>query len=113
MDGSADSAQSRFKAAGRHRGIGIDSHQALVGSGVAYLRDVLHRVAQRDDFERRARRLDARKRLKFLRLERVLDRPQPVWPLGMAVRGEVIEAGRMGDQERGHRTTLTPRILLS
>ena len=64
--------------------------------------DVIHRMTQRDDLERRQRRLVARERLEFLRLERVLDGAQPVGPLGMAGRRQMFEAGGMGDQQRGH-----------
>ena len=45
---------------------------------------------------------DPRQRLKLFRLERALDGAQPVGPLGMAARRQVIETGGMGDQERGH-----------
>ena len=64
--------------------------------------DVFHRMHQRDGFERRARRLDARQRLEALVFERLLDGAQPVRPLRMAGRGQVIEAGRVGDEQRGH-----------
>ena len=50
-----------------------------------------------------SRRLDAHQRLEALGFERALDRAQPVRPLRMAGRREVVEAGRMGDEERGHR----------
>ena len=53
--------------------------------------------------ERGARRLDARERLEALVLERAVDGAQPVRPLGMAGRREVLEAGGVGDEERGHR----------
>ena len=35
-----------------------------------------------------------------------LDRAQPIRPLRMTRRCEVIEAGRMGDKERGHSQNL-------
>ena len=44
----------------------------------------------------------ARQRLEALVLERLLDGAQPVGPLGMAGRIDVIEAGGMGDEQRGH-----------
>ena len=59
-------------------------------------------MTQRDDLERRHRRLDARQRLEFLGLERALDGAQPVRPLGMTERGEMVETGGMADDESGH-----------
>ena len=57
--------------------------------------DVIERMHERDGLERRHRRLLARQRLELLVLERLLDRAQPVRPLGMAGRREVVEAGGM------------------
>ena len=74
----------RLETARRHRGVGVEMHDALLRRGVAELLDVIHRMAQRDGLERRRRRLDARERLKFFRLERALDRAQPIGPLRMA-----------------------------
>ncbi len=70
--------------------------------GLAHLLDVFHRMRQRDRFERGHRRLLARQRLEFLVLERALDRAQPVGPLGMPHRRQMIEAGRMAEQQCGH-----------
>ena len=52
-------------------------------------------MAQRDDLERRHRRLHARERLEFFRLERALDGAQPVGPFGMAGRRQVFKTGGM------------------
>ena len=41
--------------------------------------------------------------LEPLVLERALDGAQPVRPLRMAERREVVEAGRVGNEEGGHR----------
>ena len=43
------------------------------------------------------RRLVARKRLERFMFERALDGAQPIGPLGVAERGNVFEAGGMGD----------------
>ena len=68
-------------------------------------------MAERDRLERRRRRLLARQRLELLVLQRALDRAQPVRPLGMARRGEVIEAGGMAEQERGHAVSFRRRYI--
>ena len=99
---AADAAQRRLEAARRHRGVGVELHQAFLGRGVADRLHVFHRMHQRDGLERRARRLDARQRLEALVLKRLLDGTQPVGALGMAERRLVIEAGGMGDEQRGH-----------
>ena len=65
--------------------------------------DVVHRMAQRDDLERRRRRRNARQRLEFFGFQRALDGAQPVGTLGMAEWGEVFETGGVGDQQSGHR----------
>ena len=60
-------------------------------------------MAERDGVERRRRRLDARTSVwKRSSLERALDGAQPIRPLRMAGRREVLEAGGVGDEERGH-----------
>ena len=59
-------------------------------------------MAQRDGLESGGRRLGARERVEALAGQRARDGAQPVGPLGMAGRGEVFEAGRMGDEQRGH-----------
>ena len=102
VDGAAGRAQRRLEAAGRHRGVGVDAHQAFVRRGVADLQHIVHRVAQRDRLERRLRRGNARQRLEFFRFERVLDGAQPLRPFGMAGRRQVLQTGRVGDQQRGH-----------
>jgi len=71
-------------------------------TGIANLLDIVHRMRERDHLHRRHRRLLARQRLEFLLLERALDRTQPVRPLRMAHRRQMIEAGRVAEQERGH-----------
>ncbi len=72
------------------------------GDGVAQRLDVIHRMTERDGFERRARRLDARQHLEFFRLERGFDGAQAVGPLGMAGRRQMQQTGGMADEERGH-----------
>ena len=52
------------------------------------------------------RRLDARQRLKFFVLQRLLDRAQAVRPLRMAGRRQVVEAGGMAEEEGGHSARL-------
>ena len=106
VNGAADRAQSRLEAAGRHRGVGIEPHHAFLRRGVADLHDVVDRMAKRDNLERRRRRLHACERLEFFRLQRVLDRAQPLRPLGMAGRREMVQAGRMCDQERRHQACI-------
>ena len=59
-------------------------------------------MAERDRLEIGRGRLDPREVLEFLLLERALDGAQPVGPLRMAGGGEVVEAGGVGDEERGH-----------
>ena len=102
VDGAADGAQCGLEGAVRHRGVGVEVDQALFRRRVADLLDVVHRMAQRDRLERGRRRQYARERLKLFRFERTLDGAEPVRPLGMARWREVIETGRMGNQERGH-----------
>ena len=82
--GAADAAQGRLEAARRHRRVGIEPHHAVRRRGVADRLDVIHRMRERDDLERRARRLLARQHLKPLVLQRLLDGAQAVRPLGMA-----------------------------
>ena len=103
VNGAAGGAQGRFEAAGRDRSVGVELDQALRRRRIAQLRDVIHRVTQRDGLERRPRRLHARERLEFLRLERARDGAKPVGPLGMTVRGEVFETGGVADEKRGHK----------
>ena len=112
MDGAAGRAQRRLEAAGRHGGVGVDPHQALLRRRVADAGDVVHRVAERDGLERRGRRLDAREVLEALLLERARDRAQPVGPLRMAggVRwsrqaGWVIRSVDIGLFRHGSRST--------
>ena len=69
---------------------------------VAQRLDIFHRMAERDDLGRRQRRLLARQQVEFLRFQRLLDRAQPLRPLGMAHRVEMVETGRMGEEESGH-----------
>ena len=107
--GAAGAAQCRLEAARRHRGVGVEPHHAFAfrRRGVADRLDVIHRVAERDDLERRHRRLLARQHLEPLVLQRLLDGAQAIRPLGMAERGEVIEAGGMAEEEGGHWLLLT------
>ena len=63
---------------------------------------VVERMHQRDGVELRSRRLLAHQWLEAVGGQRALDRAQPVGPLRMAGRGEVLQAGGMADEERGH-----------
>ena len=107
--GAADAAQGRLEAAGRHRGVGVDVHQTFFRHGVADRLDVVHRVGERDDLERRARRLLARQRLETLVLQRLLDGAQAVRPFGMAGGHQMFEAGRMREEQSGHYLYLSRR----
>ncbi len=100
--GAADAAQGRLEATGRHRSVGVDVHQTFFRHGVADRLDVVHRVGERDDLERRARRLLARQCLETLVLQRLLDGAQAVRPFGMTGRHQVFEAGRMREKQSGH-----------
>src|SRR6185503_998781 len=64
--------------------------------------DVVRRMAKRDNVERPAWRLDACQRLKLFIFQGLLDRAQPVRPLRVAGRREVVQAGGMTEQKRGH-----------
>ena len=80
----------------------VEPHNALFRGDVANLLDVTHRMHARDLIQRRHRRLLTRQGLEFLVLQRVFDRAQPVRPLRMAGRHDVVEAGRVGEKERAH-----------
>ena len=69
---------------------------------VANLLHIVGRMAERDHVEGRGRRLLAREHLETLVLQRLVDGAQPVRPFRMPGRGQVIEAGRVGDQEGRH-----------
>jgi hypothetical protein len=75
---------------------------AFLGRRVPDLFNVIARMAQRDGFDVRGRRLDPDQRLEFLLLQHALDRPQPVRPLGMAWSVVMIEGSGMRDEKRGH-----------
>ena len=100
--GAARPAQRRLEAARRHGGVGIEPHQPLLGRGRLELGDVIERVAEPDGLEGGEGRLHAGEVLELLLLERLLDGTQPIGPLRMAGRRQVIEAGRMGDVQGGH-----------
>ena len=100
---AARRAQRRLEAAGRHRGVGVEPHHAFLGRRLADLQDVFHRMAERDGLERRRRRLDAHQRVEFFGRKRARNGAQPVGPLRMAERREMVETGRMGDEQSGHR----------
>ena len=59
--------------------------------------------------EMKSRMLIKPEDLEAFLLQHALDRAQPVGPLRVAGRGEMLEAGRMGDEERGHRRYLILR----
>jgi hypothetical protein len=59
-------------------------------------------VGERDDLERRAWRLLARQQLKPLIRQRLVDGAQAIRPLGMAGRGQMLEAGGMAEEQSGH-----------
>jgi len=101
---AAGPAQRRLEAAGRHGGVGIEPHESLLRGGRLDFPHIVERVAKRDGFERGGRRLHAGEVLELLVFERLLDRAQTVGPFRMAGRGQVVEAGRVGDQQGGHET---------
>ena len=106
-DGTAARPQRRLEAAGRHAGVGIELHQTLFGRGVADLLDEVGRVAERDGLDRRRRRLDTNEVLEPLVLQRPRHRAQPVRPLRMPGRRDVLETGRMRHQKSRHGLDLT------
>jgi hypothetical protein len=99
---AADGAQRSLEAAGRHRSIGIDAHEALARGYVRDLVDEFARMAERDVVDLRLGGAHARQRLEPFVLKRPIDRAQPVRPLRMPRRREVIEAGWMGDEQGRH-----------
>src|SRR5262249_3187621 len=103
VHGAACRAQGGLEAPGRQRGVGVEPEQTFFRRRVADGSHVIHRVAKRDGLERGARRLDTHQRPKALVPERPVDGPQPVRTPGMARRRQVIEAGRVVDEKRGHR----------
>src|SRR5262249_10796472 len=103
VHGAAGRAQGGLEASGRHRRIGIEPKQAFFRARVSDGSHILHGVTKRDGLERGGRRLDAHERAKALVPEGPVDGPQPVRPLGMAGWRDVIEAGRVRDEKRGHR----------
>src|SRR5262249_35214195 len=91
-----------FEAPGRQRGVGVKPDQTFVRRRVADGSHVLHGVAKRDGLERGGRRLDPHEGPEALVSERPFDGAQALRPLRMASRREVIEAGGVGDEKRGH-----------
>ena len=100
--GAADRAQHRLEGARRHRGVGVDLHQPALRRGIADFRDVVDRVAQRDRLQRRRGRLLAHEVLETRVFQGLVDGAQPVRPLGMSGRRDMVEAGRMGDEKGRH-----------
>ena len=99
---AASRAQRRLETAGRHRRVGIEMGKAVARRRLADALDVVDRVAERDGLDVGDRRLRAREHGEALVLEDALDGAQPVRPLRMPERRDVVEAGRMGEQKRGH-----------
>ena len=99
---AAHRSERRLEAAGRHRGIGVEPHHALLGRGVAHRGDVVHRMAERDRFECRHRRFDAGQVLEPLVGECPINSAQPIGTLRMSRRRQVIETGGMRHKQRGH-----------
>jgi hypothetical protein len=99
---AADRAQHRLEGARRHRGVGVEPHQPLLRRGVADFRDVVDRVAQRDRLQRRRGRLHAHEVLETRVFQGLVNGAQPVRPLGMSGRRDVVEAGRVGDEKGRH-----------
>ena len=102
MHDTADSPQGRLETARRHGRVGIQAHQTFLRRRLADGVDVVQGMAERDRVERCARRLDAGEHLEALVLERAVDGTQPIRAFGMAGWREVVEAGGVGDEERGH-----------
>src|SRR5262245_7072004 len=61
-------------------------------------------MAERDGFERSGRGHDAHEALKALMRQRAIDCPQPIGTLRMAGWREVMQAGGVGNEKRGHHT---------
>ena len=81
---AADGAQRRFEAARRHRGVGIELHQALLRRGVADFLDVIHRMAEREVSSSASGACSRTSVVEFLSAEHALDRADAIGPLGMA-----------------------------
>jgi hypothetical protein len=109
---AAGGAQSRLEAAGRERGVGVDPRHALLRRRRADGFDVIHRMTERDGLERRGRRLRARQRGEFRPGQDLVDRTQPVRPLGVPQRRQMIEAGGMGDEQGRHGASTTGTALV-
>jgi hypothetical protein len=102
VDGGAARAQRGFPASRRDDGIGIEPGVVLLGDGGA---DHLHiglGMQALDQCEVGERRLLTLQRLERRRRERIVDGAQTIGPLGVAVARVMLEAGRMGQEERGH-----------
>src|SRR6478736_3351686 len=69
---------------------------------VAQFGDVVLAVAERDGIENAFRRLGARQRLEAVFAEHLRDRAQAIGTLGMTGRRQVVEAGRVAQEKRGH-----------
>src|SRR5258705_926885 len=106
VDAATRGAQRGLEAPWRHRGVSVDLNQAAGGRRIAESGDVVHRVAERDGVKIGGRRVGAHQVLKLLALKDSLNRPQPIRPFRMARRRQMIEAGGMGNKERGHSQNL-------
>src|SRR5262245_16565636 len=104
--GAAYCAQRRFVASRRHCRIRVESHQALRGRCVVNCVDVFHRMAERDSFEWSKWRLDARERLKLFDFQHLFNRAQAVRALRVPGGRQMVQAGRMAEEKRGHRLDL-------
>ena len=92
---AADAAHHGFPGARRHRGVAVDIDQAAGGRDVAELADIMLAMAQRHRIETAFRRLAAHQRLEAVLAEHLGDRAQPVGPLGMSRRRQMVETGGM------------------
>ena len=103
---AADAAHRRLEGARRHRGVGVELHQAARRRDVTQLGDVVLGGRARRDRDRHPAPARAPASGSSHR-RALLDRAQAVRPLGMARRREVVEAGRVAEEKRAHQVGLT------
>src|SRR5215470_11755496 len=106
VDAATRRAQRRLEAARRHRGVGVDLHQATAGRRIAESSHIVHGMAERDGVEFGRWRLGANQALELIAGKDPLDGSQPIRPFRMTRRCQMIEAGRVRYEERGHSQNL-------
>ena len=91
MERRADRAHRRLPRAGRDGGVHVDARQALGGNRLADRLDIALGMAEQRRLRLGERRLDALQRGKILVVERRVQRAQPVRPLRVADRRQMVE----------------------